>query len=286
MRDAAVAAPVCYRPDEPLLTLRPRMASASFHLREAWAYRELLVFLTWRELKVRYKQTGLGAAWAIVQPLLPMVTFTFTLGRVVGVPSDGAPYALFVYAALLPWTFFASAVTTSTNSVIGNANLISKVYFPRLIIPAAAVLGALADFVVGFSIPRRADGVVSHSPPSPYPRDPRSGVARRHPRPGRRHAVFRAEREVSRRAARPPVCGAGLDVRDSRGVFLRASFRRVAMGAALNPMTGVVEGFRSAVLGRPFQLMPLAISAGIAVALLIGSVWFFRRAERTFADTI
>jgi lipopolysaccharide transport system permease protein len=286
VRDVAAGMAALDHRARPLLTIRPRPAVASLHLREAWAHRELLLFLTWRDLKVRYKQTVLGAAWAIVQPLLPMVIFTVTLGRVVGPASGDAPYALFVYAALLPWTFFGNALTSSTNSVVGNANLISKVYFPRIIIPAAAVLGALADFIIGFAM--------------------LGGLLAWYRMPLHPHVVM-----VPALALLVAVLalGAGMlcsamsvkyrDVRHALPFAVQlwmfatpVVFPMTLMPAswrwllAMNPMTGVVEGFRSAVLGLPIPVIPLATSTTIAVALLVFAAWFFRRAERTFADTI
>src|SRR5262245_11630545 len=118
--------------EEPLVRIRPSKSWLALNLRELWAYRELLYFLTWRDVKVRYKQTILGVAWAVIQPLFTMLIFTLFFGRLAGVPSDGIPYPLFAFAALVPWTFFSNAVTNSGNSLVGNANLISKVYFPRL----------------------------------------------------------------------------------------------------------------------------------------------------------
>jgi lipopolysaccharide transport system permease protein len=284
--EASAVAATHVRPARPLLTLRARPAIASVHLREVWAHRELLLFLTWRDLKVRYKQTTLGAAWAIVQPLLPMAVFAATIGRVVGPMSGAAPYALFVYAGLLPWTFFANAVTSSTNSVVGNANLIAKVYFPRLIIPAAAVLGAVADFAIAFVML----GVLLAWYRIPL-----------HPH------MLMAPVLVLIVAALALAAGMGFSAlsvryRDVRHALpfamqlwmfatpvvfpvslMPPSWRWVLV---LNPMTGIVEGFRSAVLGRPFEFMPLAFSAAIAITLLITATWFFRRAERTFADMI
>src|SRR5260370_11128342 len=121
-------------------------------LRELWAYRELVYFLTWRDVKVRYKQTALGAAWAIIQPLLTMVAFSVFFGTLAKMPSDGIPYPLFTYAALLPWGFFANALSAASNSLVGSANLISKVYFPRLVIPLASVLSGVVDFGIAFVV--------------------------------------------------------------------------------------------------------------------------------------
>src|ERR1700730_8794649 len=139
-------------PDEPLVTIQPSKDWRSLELRDVWAFRELLYFLTWRDVKVRYKQTALGAAWAIIQPLFTMLIFTLFFGRLAGVPSDGFPYPIFSYVALLPWTFFSNAITNSSNSLVGNSNLITKVYFPRMIIPGAAVGAGLVDFAIAFVV--------------------------------------------------------------------------------------------------------------------------------------
>src|SRR2546423_2744738 len=139
-------------PDEPLVIIEPSRSWVAINIRDLWAYRELLYFLTWRDVKVRYKQTVLGAAWAIIQPLFAMLIFTLFFGRLAGIPSDGIPYPLFAYAGLLPWTFFSNAVTNSGNSLVGSANLITKVYFPRIVIPGAAVGAGLVDFAIAFVI--------------------------------------------------------------------------------------------------------------------------------------
>src|SRR5437588_7211769 len=136
----------------PVLRIEPSHGWVSLKLHELWEYRELLFFLTWRDIKVRYKQTVLGAAWAIVQPLFTMVVFTIFFGTLAKVPSDGIPYPLFSYAALLPWQLFAYALTESSNSVVTNERLITKVYFPRLVIPISAVLAGLVDFIIAFGV--------------------------------------------------------------------------------------------------------------------------------------
>src|SRR5450759_1871434 len=133
-----------------VLRIEPSKGWVSLKLAELWAYRELLFFLTWRDVKVRYKQTVLGAAWAVIQPLATMLIFTLFFGKLAGMPSGGVPYPLFAYAGLLPWTFFSNAVTNSGNSLVGSANLITKVYFPRMIVPGAAVGAGLVDFAIGF----------------------------------------------------------------------------------------------------------------------------------------
>src|SRR5215216_5131824 len=136
----------------PVLRIRPPKGWASLGLRELWAYRELLYFLVWRDVKVRYKQTALGAAWAVIQPFFMMVVFSLFFGRLGGIPSDGLPYPVFVYCALLPWQLFAHALSESSNSLVANERLITKVYFPRLIVPISAVLGGLVDFAIAFVI--------------------------------------------------------------------------------------------------------------------------------------
>src|SRR5215475_11833107 len=129
--------------DAPVTILRPSKGWPTLNLHELWEYHELLYFLVWRQLKVRYKQTVLGAAWAVIQPFFAMIVFSVFFGRLAGMPSDGAPYPIFVYAALVPWTYFANALTLASNSLVGNANLITKVYFPRLVMPLASVLSGL-----------------------------------------------------------------------------------------------------------------------------------------------
>src|SRR5580693_9420691 len=136
----------------PVLILRPSTGFLRLHLRDLWEYRELLYFLVWRDIKVRYKQTALGAAWAILQPVMTMLVFSVFFGRLAKVPSDGVPYPVFAYCALLPWQLFAFALTESSNSLVASQNLITKVYFPRLIIPIASVLAGLVDFAIAFVI--------------------------------------------------------------------------------------------------------------------------------------
>src|SRR5580704_12864378 len=136
----------------PVLTIGPSKGFMSLNLADVWAYRELLFFLVWRDIKVRYKQTALGAAWAIIQPVMTMVVFSIFFGRLARVPSDGVPYPVFAYAALLPWQLFAFALTESSNSLVGSQNLIQKVYFPRLVIPVAGVLAGLVDFAIAFVV--------------------------------------------------------------------------------------------------------------------------------------
>ena len=148
----ALSAHPTFLPDRPIVIIEPSSAWVALRLRDLWNYRELLYFLTWRDVKVRYKQTLLGATWAILQPLLTMLIFTLLFGRLAGIQSDGVPYPIFAYAGLLIWTFFANAVTNSGNSLVGSANLITKIYFPRMIIPGAAVGAGLIDLFLAFLI--------------------------------------------------------------------------------------------------------------------------------------
>ena len=147
-----MTAPAPTLDDLPLVVIDPPSGWGAVNLGELWRHRELVLFLTWRNIIVRYKQTVLGVAWAVLQPLFLMVVFTIAFGRLAKIPSDGLPYPVFAYTALLPWTFFASSLTQTANSVVGSAGLLSKVYFPRLAIPLSTVLGALVDFAVAFGV--------------------------------------------------------------------------------------------------------------------------------------
>ena len=199
-------------PAEPLVVIQPSKRWSLLSFKDIWAYRELLFFLTWRDVKVRYKQTALGAAWAILQPLFMMIIFTIFFGRLAAVDSAGIPYPLFALAGLVPWTFFANAITASGNSLVGSANLITKVYFPRLIVPAAAMLAGLVDFLLAFvmlcllMIYYRV----------PYDTDPvpaGSGFVDGTVQPRSRNVDVGFEREVSRRAVCTPVSDSVVAVR-------------------------------------------------------------------------
>jgi lipopolysaccharide transport system permease protein len=273
-------------PDAPLVTLEANKAWSASELRDLWAFRELLYFLTWRDVKVRYKQTELGVAWAILQPLLTMLIFTLFFGRLAGIPSDNVPYPIFAYAGLLPWTFFANAITNSGNSLVGSANLITKVYFPRVIIPGAAVAAGLVDFAIAFGILvvlMFYYGVV----------------------PGWGLLMFLPLVLLTTLlAAGMGMWLSGLNVkyRDVRfalpfmiqlwmfvspviypASFLPAKFRWFL---ALNPMTGIIEGFRASLFGHRFNWGSLGISTVITLALLLYASYSFRRMEKTFADIV
>jgi lipopolysaccharide transport system permease protein len=271
---------------EHVTVIEPTRGWRTLDLKELWAYRELLWVLTARDVKVRYKQTVLGFAWAIIQPVMLMIVFSIFFGRLAEIPSDGYPYPIFVYAALLPWTFFANAISTSGNSLVGSAQLVSKVYFPRLIIPLASVGAGLVDFAisacvllllmiwygVGWSVnlllaPFLVAGVVFTA----------LGVG-----------TFLSALTVAYRDFRyvipfmvqfwmfatPVVYPASLIPADWRWLLY------------LNPMAGLIEGFRSAFLGSPIDVAALLVSLTIAALLFFVGVAYFERVERRFADII
>lgn len=273
-------------PDRPLLTLTPSCGWVALNLADVWAHRELLYFLTWRDIKIRYKQTALGALWAIIQPLFPMLIFTLFFGRLAKMPSDGIPYSIFAYAALLPWTYFASAVANSSSSIVGSSSLITKVYFPRMIIPAASVLAALLDFLIAFSL--LVVLMVWHRQPA--------SIAL--------IMLLPLTTILTLLALGIGLLFSGLTVKYRDIRFALPFLVQVWMFAtpviypaslvpdkwrwalALNPMTGIVEGFRSALFGRPFAWGFLLYSALFAVGMIVYAAYSFRRMERGFADLI
>ena len=275
--------------DEPhfALTIEPTKGWAPLRLKALWRYRELLYFLTWRDIKVRYKQTALGASWAVIQPLLTMVIFTVVFGHFARVPSDGVPYPIFSYCALLPWTFFAYAMGQSANSLVGNANLISKVYFPRLVIPIAASLAGLVDFAIAFVV---LLGMMVF-----YHVIPTAAVVTL--------PLFLLLALAAALAVGIWLSALNVQYRDVRytvpfltQVWLYATPIAYPAGIirgkwhlifALNPMTGVVEGFRWAILGKGgLDEASLAISSAVTVVALIGGLFYFRRMEQQFADVV
>ena len=273
-------------PEEPLVVIEPNKAWSAVDFSDLWAFRELLYFLTWRDVKVRYKQTELGIAWAIIQPLLTMLIFTLFFGRLAGIPSDNVPYPLFAYAGLLPWTFFANAITNSGNSLVGNANLITKVYFPRMIIPGATVAAGLVDFAIAFMILvilMIYYGVGITSGVLMFP-------------------VLVALTTLLALGMGMWLSALNVKYRDVRfalpfmiqlwmfvsPVIYPASFlpAKLRWLIALNPMTGVIEGYRSALFGQPFKWGTLGISTAITFVLLIYASINFRRMEKGFADIV
>jgi lipopolysaccharide transport system permease protein len=256
-------------------------------LSELWEYRELLYFLVWRDIKVRYKQTALGAAWAVMQPLFMMLVFSLFFGRLAKVPSDGIPYPVFTFCALIPWQLFANALTESSNSLIGNQNLITKVYFARLVIPIAAVLSGLVDFLIAFGI---LIGMMLF-----YGIVPGAAILAL---PG-----FILLAVLTALAVGLWLSALNVQYRDVRYTMnFLVQFWLFATPVAypssivpeswralygLNPMAGVVEGFRWALLGKsspPSAL--LFVSTAVVVVLLVGGLYYFRRMEQEFADIV
>ena len=273
-------------PDEPLVVIQASSSWNLINLRDIWAYRELLFFLTWRDVKVRYKQTILGAAWAILQPLFMMIIFTIFFGRLAGVDSVGIPYPVFALAGLVPWTFFSNTITASGNSLVGSAHLITKVYFPRLIVPAAAMLAGLVDFVLAFILL-----IVLMI----YYRVPITGQVVFLPVLVLLTALFGLGvgtwmsalnvkyRDV--RFALPFVIQLWLFV---SSVILPSSavpakWRWILL---FNPMSGIIEGYRAALFGLPFDWLALGIAAVLTIAMLFYAVYSFGKAERSIADII
>ncbi|RPI74658.1 MAG: ABC transporter permease [Desulfobacteraceae bacterium] len=273
---------------EPTITIiKPKPGWVPIHFSELWSYRELLYFLVVRDLKVRYKQTVLGGLWAIIQPLFTMLVFTFFFGKLAKIPSDGIPYPIFVYAGLLPWTYFSNALSNSGNSLVGNANLIAKVYFPRLLIPGSAVLSALMDFAVSFLV---LAGLLIYYRIAPGPEMALVPVLIL-------LTVFCA-------------LGVGLwlsalnaQYRDIRyaipfliqiWLFVSPVIYPISLVApkwqwllALNPMGGIITAFRAALLGhQPIDWFLLHISALTTLFFLGSGLFYFRRTEKTFADII
>ena len=273
--------------DVPVTRIRPLKGWMPLRLGEVWEYRDLLRLLAWRDIKVRYRQTALGAAWAVLQPLLTMAVFSVFFGRLAKVPSDGLPYPIFVFAALVPWGYFSTSLTQASNSLVGNANLIKKVYFPRLVVPMSCAASALVDMCIAF--------VVLLGFMLWYRIVPTINVIWL--------PAFVALALVTSLGAGLWLSALNVRYRDVRYVvpflvqfwlfatpiaypssLLHEPWRTVY---GLNPMVGVVEGFRWALLGTktsPGAVM--AVSALAALTLLVTGAFYFRRMEATFADVV
>jgi lipopolysaccharide transport system permease protein len=268
------------------LLIEPTRGWVPLRLRELWKYRELLLFLCWRDIKVRYKQTVLGAAWAIIQPVFTMVVFSVFFGRLAKVPSDGLPYPIFAYAALVPWTFFATVLAQSSDSMVNGSHLIKKIYFPRLLLPLASVVVALIDFVVAFFV---LLGMMYWF----------------HIFPGLNVILVLPLLLLTITTA----LGAGLwlsalnvqyrDVKYTMSFLVQ--FWLLATPIAypsslltepwrtlygINPMAGVVEGFRCALLNAPAPGPIIWVSALVSLVIFVSGAFYFRRMEKTFADVI
>ncbi len=274
-------------PPVPTVVITPAKGWIRLGLADVWAYRELLYFLTWRDIKVRYKQTALGAAWAVLQPFMTMVVFSLFFGRLAGIPSEGVPYPVFAYAALVPWTFFANGVTLSSQSMVGNSNLITKVYFPRLIVPVAAVVSGLVDFGIAMVVLLGMMAFYGIVPTWQVVTLP----------------IFLLLALVTSLGVGLWLSALNVRYRDIRYVvpflmqfwlfatpiaypstLLNEPWRTIY---GLNPMVGVVEGFRWALLDtRTAPGLTTLLSAFAALGLLISGAFYFRRMEKTFADVV
>ena len=273
--------------DERVIRIEPSKGWVSLKLTELWEYKELLYFLVWRDLKVRYKQTALGATWAIIQPFFTMVVFSLFFGKLAKMPSDGIPYPIFSYAALVPWSFFANGLNQASNSLVGNSNLIKKVYFPRMAMPIASVLGGVVDFVLAFIM---LIGMIFY-----YGMVPTINVIWL--------PFFLMLAFMTSLGASLWLSAMYVQFRDVRHIipFLTQIWlfaTPIAYPSSLlsepwrtlygiNPMVGVVEGFRWALLGVHTAPGPIIIVSSItAMGLLISGAFYFRRMEKTFADVV
>lgn len=273
-------------PEEPVVVIEATNRLIPLHLPDLWAYRELLYFLMWRDIKVRYKQTLLGAAWAILQPLVTMIIFAYFFGILAKVPTDGIPYPVFIYTGLTLWTFFSNAVNAGANSLIGNSNLITKVYFPRLIIPSAAIGAGLVDFGIASLL---LIGMLFYY----------------------HFTMTWAYLMLLPLLALTTLLSLGIgiwlsalnvryrDVRYALPFFIQIwmfvspiiypsslvpeDWRWVMM---LNPLTGIIEAYKASLFGRDFNWFALAYSFGFTVVLFLFACYWFRRMERSFAEFI
>jgi len=269
------------------MRIAPSRGWVPLRLGELWEYRELLYFLIWRDIKVRYKQTVLGAAWAIIQPLFTMVVFSLFFGQLGKMPSDGVPYPIFSFAALVPWTFFANGLSQSSNSLIGSSNLITKVYFPRLVVPLAAVLSGIVDFAVSFVVLVGMMFFFGIVPTLNFLWLPLLLLLAFITSLGiglwfsALNVEFRDVRYLVTFVTQLWLFATPIAYPSS---MLPQPWRTLY---GLNPMTGVVEGFRWALLGTNSAPGPLiAVSSVVAVVILITGAFYFRRMERTFADFV
>ncbi|MFN2453418.1 MAG: ABC transporter permease [Pyrinomonadaceae bacterium] len=268
------------------VVIEPSAAWSPLNLRDLWSYRELLVFLVWRDIKVRYKQTAMGAAWAIVQPLLTMLVFAFFFGRFVRVPSDNIPYPIFAYAGLLPWTFFANAVVNGSNSLVANSNLITKVYFPRLLIPAAAVGAGLLDFAIASVI--FIGMAIYYGITLTWSLALLPGLIVLLMLLALGIGLWLSALTVKYRDVRHALPFAVQLLMFISPVIYPASILPGKWRSALmlNPMTGIIEGFRSSLTGRAIETQSLYIAAALTLVLLVCAAYSFRRIEQSFADII
>jgi lipopolysaccharide transport system permease protein len=270
----------------PTIVIRPPVKWVPINISELWNYHELLYFFTWRDVKIRYKQTALGFLWAVIQPLFLMVVFTLFFGGLAKVPSDGIPYPLFSFAALIPWTLFAEGLTRSTTSMVSNAGIMTKVYFPRLIMPIAGILSPLVDFAIAFVILILMMAYYGFVPTIAIVLLP----------------AFILLAVMTSLAVGLWLSALNVKYRDFQytipfliqlwlfaspvvypSSLLPAQFRLLY---GLNPMAGVIEGFRWALLGANPPGAMILVSVGVVVLLLAGGLFYFKRMEQYFADVV
>lgn len=287
-RNTEIAAAAIEDVELPLQVIEPPKGWVGINWGEIWRYRELLYFLTWRDVKIRYKQTALGAAWAILQPVMTMIVFTVFFGRMAGLAekTGGIPYPIFALTGLLPWTFFATSIANGGNSLVGSANLITKVYFPRLVIPLASVGAALVDLGVSFSVLLVMMVYYKVEVTWQLLLVP----------------LFLAGTLLAATGVGSLLSALTVEYRDFRYVvpFLTQMWmfvspviyppsivpERFRPLLALNPMAGIIDGFRAAFLGRPFDWGNIAISLVVAALFFLAGAAYFRKVERRFADVI
>jgi ABC-type polysaccharide/polyol phosphate export systems, permease component len=285
-QESAIAAPLPLS-RIPHLEIKPSKGFVPLKFKELWEYRELLYFLVWRDVKVRYKQTALGAAWAVIQPVMTMVVFSIFFGRLGKLSSDGVPYPIFTFAALVPWTLFSNGLMQATNSLVGSSHLIKKVYFPRLIIPIASVLAGVVDFFLAFAVLLVLMLFYGIAPTWNTLWLP----------------VFMFMTVAASLAVSLWLSALNVQFRDVRHVipFLTQIWlfaTPIAYSSSLlsepwrtlyglNPMVGVVEGFRWALLGTDTKPGAMAaFSLAVSLVLLVSGAYYFRRMERNFADIV
>jgi len=256
------------------------------YFRDLWRYRELFIFLAWRDILVRYKQTVFGVLWAVLRPFLTMVVFTIVFGKIAKLPSGGVPYPILVYAAMLPWQFFSSAFSEASNSLIGNSNLLTKIYFPRIIMPTSTVIVALVDFFIALGILAVLMVFYRYAPSWNILTLP----------------VFILLAFLTAMGAGLYITALNVKYRDFRyvvpfivqfGLYISpVGFSSDVVSEkwrllyALNPMVGVIDGFRWAILGQPLHILSFVISVGVSIGFFILGLWYFRKTEKTFADVI
>ena len=270
-----------------ITVIEPKTGWVPVDFREIWNYRELLYFLTKRDIKVRYKQTVLGGLWAVIQPAFTMIVFTLFFGRLAQMPSDGLPYPIFVYAGLLPWTYFANAVSASGNSLVGSANLITKVYFPRIVVPASAALAGLLDFFIALFV---LAALMIY-----YQLLPGLGILL--------FPVLVALTFICAVGVGLWLSALNVQYRDIRyaipfliqvWMFISPVIYPVSLVhekyqwlLALNPMGGVIHAYRASLLGhQAIDWQLLTLSALIILAIFLGGLYYFRRMEKVFADVV